>query len=273
MLGGVWVGVDDFLESNLGFQIQLRPDQAWLYCASIDKTVRGGGLYTRLLAHVARDVLDRGYRELLVMIQPWNRASMHNHEKYACGRRGQVTVTRVGPICHVKTTGLTAARRWTRPAASDPDSCQPPGRWSLTRFNPGPKLPAADPCRLRHSPPRPLLRRDSTSALQIAGPGFMELGNLLHRHRLGGPEQAESDAASRIAGEPPRAFGVVRVLLLPSLIVADQPRGTAELFRVHLPRTTPQHTIVLRFRPLNHVGRIEIGLVLSTPNIRPRHTD
>lgn len=121
IVGGVWVGVDDFLESNLGFQIQLQPHQCWLYCAYIDKTARGGGIYTRLLSHVAADVLARGYTELLVVIQPWNRASMHVHQKHALSKRGQIKALKLGRTCRIQTTPpLTQSAQKTTPPTTPP---------------------------------------------------------------------------------------------------------------------------------------------------------
>lgn len=121
IVGGVWIGADDFLESNLGFQIQLQPNQAWLYCASIDKSVRGRGIYTRLLSEVAKDVLQRGYDQLLVVIQPWNKASMHVHGKYIQQHVGRIIAIRILRWMHVHSSGgMSQDKRLTTQPTHNP---------------------------------------------------------------------------------------------------------------------------------------------------------
>lgn len=121
IVGGVWVGVDRFLESNLGFEIDLRSEQAWLYCAYIDKSARDGGVYNRLLAKVAADVLQRGYQQMLVVIQPWNKASIHIHRKYSKRSVGRITAIRLFKLAAVFTHGsITPSKRTTTRPALDP---------------------------------------------------------------------------------------------------------------------------------------------------------
>ncbi len=105
VLGGVWGGVDRFIEADLGFEVQLSPEQAWIYCAYVAKSARGRGVYRRVLAHAAADLVDRGHPQLRVIIQPWNKASMAVHRRYADRIVGTVAVVRVLRWCLVWTTG------------------------------------------------------------------------------------------------------------------------------------------------------------------------
>ncbi|MEL7266884.1 MAG: GNAT family N-acetyltransferase, partial [Planctomycetota bacterium] len=104
-LGGVWIAKDSFAESDLGFLIQLRPEQSWLYCAFVESAARRRGVYQRLLGFAATDAQSGGSEQLLVIIQPWNKASMHVHRKYATGTIGRIAVLRIGPLTWVMTFG------------------------------------------------------------------------------------------------------------------------------------------------------------------------
>lgn len=95
LLGGVWAANESFLESDLGFQVSLQNDQSWLYCAYVDQAARGQGLYRRLMAFVGQDLLQRERSRLLVVIQPWNKASMHVHRQFATDTLGRIIVLRV----------------------------------------------------------------------------------------------------------------------------------------------------------------------------------
>lgn len=105
IVGGVWVGVKDFLEADLGFEIAFGDDQAWLYCAFINPDARGGGIYKRLLGFVGQNVKERGFGQFLVMIQPWNKASMYVHRKYSSREIGGVTVLRIFNMSWVRCSG------------------------------------------------------------------------------------------------------------------------------------------------------------------------
>ena len=127
VVGGVWGGVDSFLEADLGFQIQLEDDQAWIYCAFVSKDVRGGGVYQRVLSYAARDLKRRGYHRLRVVIQPWNKASMYIHRKYSVSTIGRIAVVRVFGIAAVFCTGqLAKDRTTTRQFHSNPVLIQVP---------------------------------------------------------------------------------------------------------------------------------------------------
>lgn len=121
LLGGVWGGVDAFLEADLGFRIELEPDQAWIYCAFVIPAARGTGVYQHLLAYAASDLHGRGHAKLRVMIQPWNRASVHVHEKYSRRRIGRVLAIRVFSLACVLTTGsVRRTKTFTTRLASSP---------------------------------------------------------------------------------------------------------------------------------------------------------
>ena len=121
VLGGVWGGVDSFIEADLGFEIQLEPEQAWIYCAYVAKPARGRGVYKRVLSHACTDLVRRGHSDLRVIIQPWNKASMAVHRKYADRVVGTIAVLRVLKWCWVWTTGgVTRDRTVTGRRVEDP---------------------------------------------------------------------------------------------------------------------------------------------------------
>jgi hypothetical protein len=105
VLGGVWAGTESFIEAGLGFRIMLENNQAWLYCAYVDGSTRGLGLYKRLLSFVGSDLNKRGFERLLVVIQPWNKASMHAHQRFSRKNLGRIGVLRIFRISFVFCTG------------------------------------------------------------------------------------------------------------------------------------------------------------------------
>jgi L-amino acid N-acyltransferase YncA len=95
VLGGVWAGTESFIEASLGFRIVLENNQAWLYCAYVDENTRGLGIYKRLLSFVGSDLTTRRFERLLVVIQPWNKASMHVHQRFTKSKIGRIGVLRL----------------------------------------------------------------------------------------------------------------------------------------------------------------------------------
>ncbi|EMI56041.1 hypothetical protein RSSM_02539 [Rhodopirellula sallentina SM41] len=104
-IGGVWGGVNQFNEADLGFQIQLKSEQALVYCAYVSKDARGEGIYKRLLPFAAKDLTSEGYRNLTVMVQPWNKASTYIHQKYSKRTLGNVSVVRIFGLAMVFCSG------------------------------------------------------------------------------------------------------------------------------------------------------------------------
>ncbi len=89
IVGGVWGGVNNFLEESLAIQFEFQPEQAWLYCAFVDKSVRGTGVYKKLISSAIRELRARGFQQTLGIVQPWNKISRRMHEKHSqrvCGR-------------------------------------------------------------------------------------------------------------------------------------------------------------------------------------------
>lgn len=105
LLGGVWVGLDSFSEDNLGLEYVLSKDQAWLYCAFVHGDARGQGIYKKLLSFVAQDVKQRGYSQLLTVINPWNRISIGAHEKHSKRICGSVSSVRAFWLAWVSCSG------------------------------------------------------------------------------------------------------------------------------------------------------------------------
>lgn len=95
ILGGVWGGGERFPESDLGFEVQLKDRQAWIYCAFVDSSARGQGVYKRLLAFASSHLHGQGFEEVFVVVQPWNRASTYIHKKYSLGKKGRITAIRL----------------------------------------------------------------------------------------------------------------------------------------------------------------------------------
>jgi ribosomal protein S18 acetylase RimI-like enzyme len=106
VLGGVWAGIESFHEANLGFQLQFHKKQSWIYCAYVTKNARGQSIYRRLLSFSINDLIEKGYKQVLVVVQPWNKASTYIHQKYATRKAGKITAIRLFSFCAVFTTGL-----------------------------------------------------------------------------------------------------------------------------------------------------------------------
>ncbi|EMI42072.1 GNAT family N-acetyltransferase [Rhodopirellula sp. SWK7] len=120
-IGGVWGGVRQFNEADLGFQIELEKEQALIYCAYVAKEARGEGIYKRLLPFAAHDLNSEGYRNLVVMVQPWNKASTYIHRKHATRTIGSVAVVRVFGLAMVFCTGgISKSKTCTTGLLSDP---------------------------------------------------------------------------------------------------------------------------------------------------------
>jgi ribosomal protein S18 acetylase RimI-like enzyme len=112
ILGGVWGGGGQFPESDLGFEIQLEDRQAWIYCAYVDSSARGRGVYKRLLAFAVTHLSDQGFENVYVVVQPWNRASTYIHKKYSLGCTGRITALRLFAISFVVCRGAAKSKRW-----------------------------------------------------------------------------------------------------------------------------------------------------------------
>lgn len=124
-LGGVWGGVDDFIEQNLGFRFTFSRDQAWIYCAYVDDRIRGRGAYQRLLGFAMSELEKRGHDRVYVIIQPWNHASVHVHRKFSSGKVGRVSVLKIFGWSWVRTSGdLIRDKTWTRHIESQPIQIQ-----------------------------------------------------------------------------------------------------------------------------------------------------
>lgn len=120
-VGGVWAGTGSFSEADLGFRIDLQPSQAWLYCAFVDKEARGGGLYKKLLGFVAEDLQSRDYQRLSVIIQPWNKASIHVHRSLSRRRVGRVCVVKLLGFAWVFCSGeISQTKRFTASIEGNP---------------------------------------------------------------------------------------------------------------------------------------------------------
>ena len=119
--GGVWGGVESFIESNLGFRIMLDSDQAWIYCAFVNDSLRGRGCYQKLLAFAVFHLSQQGYQRFYVVVQPWNKASIHIHRKFSVRRVGRIAVVRLFRLaCIYRTGALIQDRTWTLQPETNP---------------------------------------------------------------------------------------------------------------------------------------------------------
>ncbi len=89
--GGVWIGTQQFVESDLGIRIRMAPEQSWLFAAYVLKPFRRRGVYRAILDHV---LLDQA-TTIFAAINPTNKASMAAHRPYVRRIVGRCTVFRV----------------------------------------------------------------------------------------------------------------------------------------------------------------------------------
>ena len=111
ILAGVWVASDEFQEEDLGFAVQLSPQQGWLYCAHVGKHSRGRGIYKRLLCSVAKHSRERGVSQLVCVVQTWNRISRFAHERRSNWIMGWISSFRIGPLAWLTTAGNVMLER------------------------------------------------------------------------------------------------------------------------------------------------------------------
>ena len=113
-VGGLWISRGPFFESNLGYELQLPAGSGWLYCAYIEKPYRGGGLYRRLLHHMAGDLQGRGLERLYATIVPWNKSSNAAHRRYIKRTIGHLRVFRTGKVAVANRSGdVVCSPTWT----------------------------------------------------------------------------------------------------------------------------------------------------------------
>jgi GNAT superfamily N-acetyltransferase len=120
LLAGVWAAKESFFENNLGVKFTFTEKQSWLYCAFVHADARGRGIYKSLISYAAADLQDRGFSQLLGIVQPWNRISRIMHEKQSRGIIGRMSATRVGSLVWISSAGNLDVDRTliTNPAAN-----------------------------------------------------------------------------------------------------------------------------------------------------------
>jgi len=105
LLAGLWAAPESFLEDNLGVKFEFAEEQAWLYCAFVHADARGRGVYKKLISFAAADLQERGFKQLLGIVQPWNRISRLMHEKQSRGIIGRMSAIRIGSLVWVSNVG------------------------------------------------------------------------------------------------------------------------------------------------------------------------
>ncbi len=99
LAAGMWAATDCFDENELGVRVLLNPKQTWLFAARVDKEFRRQGLYSKLLNFVMSDMLQQGFADQLVSVNPDNIGSNRIHQ-----RLSRETVGYVLAIRFLKTT-------------------------------------------------------------------------------------------------------------------------------------------------------------------------
>lgn len=105
LIGGVWAGRGAYLEEDFGFVLNLSDNQAWIYCALVKKSARGGGVYTNVFCHAINDLASRGHDEVLLSVTPWNNKSQRAHKKLVGDRIGRIYAIRILSFACVLTSG------------------------------------------------------------------------------------------------------------------------------------------------------------------------
>ena len=95
-IGGVWIGENQFDESELGLRIDLADDQVWLFAAYVAKSHRRRGIYRRLLEFVLRsEASGERPKTVYASINPTNKASIAAHRVYVADVAGTSLAVRV----------------------------------------------------------------------------------------------------------------------------------------------------------------------------------
>jgi GNAT superfamily N-acetyltransferase len=121
LLAGLWAAPESFLENNLGVKFEFAQEQAWLYCAFVHADARGRGVYKKLISFAAADLQDRGFTQLLGIVQPWNRISRLMHENQSRGIIGRMSAIRIGSLVWISKAGnLEVSRRLVASPRNEP---------------------------------------------------------------------------------------------------------------------------------------------------------
>jgi hypothetical protein len=121
IVGGVWAGIDKFIESDLGFELRFTSDEAWIYCAHISKTHRGKGAYRKLLSYAVAGLAAQERQRLFAMVEPWNRASTKIHSQLSKRIVGRVRVVRLFSRVWLNARGhVSTNKRWFNLKRSGP---------------------------------------------------------------------------------------------------------------------------------------------------------
>lgn len=103
--GGVWAGIGEYLEEDFGFQLKLTDTQAWIYCALVNKSARGSGVYTNAFCYAVDDLVNRGLDDVLLSVTIWNKKSRRAHHQLVSRRIGRITALRIFSFAFVFTSG------------------------------------------------------------------------------------------------------------------------------------------------------------------------
>jgi GNAT superfamily N-acetyltransferase len=110
----VWFQPDAFLDDELRTRFRLRAGEIWLYDAMVAPSLRGQGLYPRLLATAAAMLRERGFRRIWIEIDDLNRNSIRAH--CAAGARARERFA-IFELCGWARVRDGAGAHWLGPGA------------------------------------------------------------------------------------------------------------------------------------------------------------
>lgn len=119
--GGVWAGIGDYYEEDFGIKLKLNESQAWIYCALVNKSARGAGVYSNAFCFAIDDLARRGHDQVLLSVTPWNKKSQRAHKQLVGRQVGRISAARFFRWGMVLTSGCAErSRTFTENVCSKP---------------------------------------------------------------------------------------------------------------------------------------------------------
>lgn len=137
--GAMWAVAQRFPEVDLGVEMVLEPQQAWLFAAQVNKSFRRRGIHRQILGRLMLELSKRGHRHQLVSVNPHNVGSNMIHRKASFRTMGYVRTLKIFNIAFCTVSGDMRRDRWvTWNAKGNPiqivyDTSDPPVRESTTK--------------------------------------------------------------------------------------------------------------------------------------------
>jgi hypothetical protein len=90
LIGVLWIATGEYRDWDTGLQIELEPNQAWMYGAWVHRQFRGKKLYSQMIQFVSGELLRAGQSEMLFAIDWSNGHSQYIHSSYGAVRVGKM---------------------------------------------------------------------------------------------------------------------------------------------------------------------------------------